>query len=196
MEVGRPGSMPLLDILVMIDKGQIKIPEFQRDFRWEISDVIELLISIMRGFPTGVLLFWDVRETKDKLAERLFEGVDPSQNNRTVYQVLDGQQRLTSLYQLFHTEYVMLKGGRRRKFFLKLEKLRSKNFDDESIEYYSERDVRRQKLDAMDTQVARDLLPFNILTDQDKLRQWKKITHSLNSRIASSLQRSQNSSPR
>jgi hypothetical protein len=171
MEVGLPHNEPLQSILKQIDEGVIKLPEFQRDFRWEIGDVIDLIISLLRGFPAGVLLFWNVSDKKEKLAERPFEGVNKTSAN-TKYQVLDGQQRLTSLYQLFYKEYVILKGGRERKFFINLEKLKNQEYED-CIEYFSPKDVARQKLNEIDTQVSRNLLPLNILFDEDKLRDWK-----------------------
>jgi hypothetical protein len=171
MEVGLPYRQSLQSILKQIDGGVIKLPEFQRDFRWEIGDVIDLIISLLRGFPAGVLLFWNVSEKKDKLAERPFEGVNNTSGN-TKYLVLDGQQRLTSLYQLFYKDFVILKGGRTRKFFISLEKLREQDYDD-CIEYFSSRDVERQKLDDINTQVSSNLLPFNILINEDKLREWK-----------------------
>lgn len=162
----------------MIGDGRVRVPDFQRDFRWEIGDIVELVVSMVRGFPAGVLLFWDVRECKEKLAERLFEGVDPRQSSDTVYQVLDGQQRLTSLFQLFYSDSVVLKGGRRRKFFLDIEALRTENYED-FVKHFSERDLRKRGLDAMDEQermnkqVHEHLLPFDILPSQDKFRQWR-----------------------
>ncbi|MGC9014391.1 MAG: GmrSD restriction endonuclease domain-containing protein [Thermoproteota archaeon] len=171
MEVGRPYNLSLQTILKQIDNGTIKLPEFQRDFRWEIGDVIDLIISLLRGFPAGVLLFWNVLDKKDKLAERPFEGVNNLSSN-TKYLVLDGQQRLTSLYQLFYKDFVILKGGRVRKFFINLDKLRNQDYD-ECIEYFSQREMERQKLGDINTQVSRNLLPFNILINEDKLREWK-----------------------
>jgi hypothetical protein len=172
VEIGKPNSMRLQEILKMIDGAEMKLPEFQRDFRWEIGDVIELIISIMRGFPAGVLLFWDVRGAESRLAERLFDGVNESRKNETKYLVLDGQQRLSSLYQLFHTEYVDLKGDRRRKFFLNLQKLKEEKLD-EAVEYFSETEVRKQKLDSKETQVSRELIPFSVLAKPDEFREWK-----------------------
>lgn len=173
MRVGRPDSIKLRKILADINAGAVKIPEFQRDFRWEIGDITELVVSIMRGFPVGVLLLWDVRESKEKLCERLVEGVNPLyKSNKTVYLILDGQQRLTSLYQLFYCDYVTLRGGRKRRFFINLEKLRSQDFDN-CIEYYSEKEVKRQNLDNIKNQVTRHLLPFNVLVSDNKLREWR-----------------------
>jgi hypothetical protein len=173
LKVGLPQLESLQSILKQINQGVIKLPEFQRDFRWEISDVIDLIISLLRGFPAGVLLFWNVsdRREKDKLAERPFEGVDGTLGN-TKYLVLDGQQRLTSLYQLLYREYVSLKGGRERKFFINLEKLKKREYD-ECVEYFSVKEVTKQKLNETSFQVSRNLLPLNILFDEDKLRDWK-----------------------
>jgi len=172
VEIGKPGSMRLQEILKMIDEASVKLPEFQRDFRWEVNDVIELVISIMYGFPAGVLLFWDVRGAESRLAERPFEGVYRSQKNETKYLVLDGQQRLSSLYQLFHAEYVDLKGGKRRKFFLDLKKLKEEKLD-EAVEYFSENEIKKNKLDSKNSQVSSELIPFSVLAKPDEFREWK-----------------------
>lgn len=81
-----------------INAGEIKIPKFQRSFVWKPKNVITLLESIVSGYPIGSLLFW---LTEQKLrSERDIEGFRlPSTPEKypTSY-VLDGQQRLTSIY--------------------------------------------------------------------------------------------------
>ena len=59
MEIGKPVTEDLISLLKKIDEQSIKLPEFQRDFRWDISNLSELIQSLMRGFPAGVMLFWD-----------------------------------------------------------------------------------------------------------------------------------------
>jgi hypothetical protein len=86
--------------------------------------------------------------------------------------VLDGQQRLTSLYQLFYKDLVITKGNRKIKFFLNLQKIQEGKID-ECVESYNTRDLQRRKLDRMEEQVKKHLLPLSILLDENKLREWK-----------------------
>jgi hypothetical protein len=85
-------------LIAGIDKGEIKIPKFQRDFVWKDDQAINLLDSLANSYPVGSLLLW---KTKDKLrAERnIGEFSLPATDDMepTDY-VLDGQQRLTVIY--------------------------------------------------------------------------------------------------
>lgn len=81
-----------------IDQGSIKIPKFQRDFVWNKQQTAQLIDSIIKGYPIGTFIFW---KTKDEL--RHFKNIGnarlPDQKKGDfVYYVLDGQQRITSLY--------------------------------------------------------------------------------------------------
>jgi hypothetical protein len=81
-----------------INKGEIKIPKFQRKFVWKDDQALDLLDSLANNYPVGSLLLW---RTKEKLlAERnIGEFSLPSTDDMepTDY-VLDGQQRLTVIY--------------------------------------------------------------------------------------------------
>jgi hypothetical protein len=81
-----------------VENGEIKIPKFQRPFVWKHKAVLQLLESLIKGYPMGSLLFW---RTDQKLrSERDIEGFSlPSTPEKypTNY-VLDGQQRLTTIF--------------------------------------------------------------------------------------------------
>ena len=81
-----------------ITSGDIRIPAFQRDFVWEPEQVAFLLDSIYKGFPIGTVILWKT-DTRLKTEKRLglFELPEP-QKDYPVNYVLDGQQRLTSLF--------------------------------------------------------------------------------------------------
>ena len=173
MEIGKPGSEDLISLLKKIDEQSMKLPEFQRDFRWDISNLSELIQSLMRGFPAGVMLFWDI-QGKEKIDERPFEGSGNHLRNETKWLVLDGQQRLTSLYQLYYLDYVTLKGNRKQKFFLDLKSAEDGRLED-SVKYYTEKEVNRRKLDDPNVQTDLNLLPFNIIIDENQLTKWKNL---------------------
>ncbi|WP_125670940.1 GmrSD restriction endonuclease domain-containing protein [Candidatus Methanodesulfokora washburnensis] len=167
-------SLDMSGVLEDIENGKIRLPNFQRDFRWERSNITELIISLLNGYPIGVLLFWDVRGVgkENRLASRLFEGVDKDKEELSSeeYLVLDGQQRLTSLYQLFYKEFVKTKGNREIKFFLDLNEIQNKKIDD-CVKSYSKKDIQRKRLDQPEEQMKNHLLPLNIILS-DKLHDW------------------------
>ena len=96
-----------LTIRTLVDRvseGDIRIPAFQRDFVWEPDQVAFLIDSVYKNFPIGTIVFWQTDQrlaTEKKLGS--FELPDPKKDYPVNY-VLDGQQRLTSLFSVFQTE--------------------------------------------------------------------------------------------
>ena len=76
-----------------IDKGTVRLPDIQRPFVWPNAKVRDLIDSMYRGYPVGELMFWANRDGDHTKA--IGEGV---KTQETSMQVVDGQQRLTSLY--------------------------------------------------------------------------------------------------
>jgi hypothetical protein len=87
----------LKDILRKIDEGKLQLPEFQRDYVWGDEDVTSLIASIAKGFPVGALLTLE-NGGEVKFKPRLLTGVNANPREPDEL-LLDGQQRLTSLYQ-------------------------------------------------------------------------------------------------
>ncbi len=85
-------------LFVDIDAGRIKIPQFQRDFVWSKAQTATLIDSILRGYPIGTFILWmtneDLRSYREIGNHKL---VEPPKGAAVEY-VLDGQQRITSLY--------------------------------------------------------------------------------------------------
>ena len=90
----------LKELLSEIHARATVLPEFQRSFVWDPSATEELIVSIANNYPAGSIL--RVRDTKSFFACREFEGAPLLDNHKHVFLVLDGQQRLTSLYQAFY----------------------------------------------------------------------------------------------
>jgi hypothetical protein len=102
----------LKDLLAEIHLRTMALPDFQRDFVWEPGATQALIVSIANNYPAGSLL--RVRDAKRVFAAREFEGAPSLAGQKHVFLVLDGQQRLTSLYQAFygvgeHRYYLALK---------------------------------------------------------------------------------------
>ena len=105
------GTQKLHHLQTDLEKGRIKLPQFQRDYVWDIEKSAALIDSILRGFPVGDLIYW---HTDDRLREvrnlgRLaFPDADKGEK---VHYVLDGQQRLTSIISALLGLTVTLKHG-------------------------------------------------------------------------------------
>ncbi|MCP1501408.1 hypothetical protein J2Y89_000152 [Curtobacterium herbarum] len=79
----------------MARDGRIRVPEFQRAFRWDSGDVLALFDSILKGYPVGSVLLW----RKEAPERRVTLGgliIDAPARADALW-VVDGQQRITSL---------------------------------------------------------------------------------------------------
>ena len=88
----------LSDLLDQVTKGLIQLPDFQRGWVWDDDRIKGLLISICRGFPIGAVMTLSAGG-EIRLKARPIEGVDEASAKSPSTYLLDGQQRLTSLYQ-------------------------------------------------------------------------------------------------
>ncbi len=114
-----------LDIVLKeIEEGRIVIPEFQRDFIWEPEQVRELLVSIIADYYIGTLIFIDkMMANTSPFKVKTIKGVKRSVSD-IIEIVLDGQQRLTSLYYAKNKPNYPLKGRKYpHLFFIDLEKV-------------------------------------------------------------------------
>jgi hypothetical protein len=91
-------------ILDEVKRGQIRIPTFQRSFVWDGERVAYFMDSLYKAYPVGSLLLWRTHarlKTENKLGP--FSLPDPEPKMPVDY-VLDGQQRITSIYGVFQTD--------------------------------------------------------------------------------------------
>ena len=75
-----------------VQQGSISLPDLQRPFVWPATKVRDLFDSMYRGYPVGTLMFWDVSEQDSTRA------ISGTATISASHQIVDGQQRLTSLY--------------------------------------------------------------------------------------------------
>lgn len=85
------------ELIEEIDRGDVLLPEIQRAYVWKGPQVAKLLDSLYREYPSGQILLWDTAELP---VTKGIEGVEIQPGARSGHPkiVLDGQQRLTSLY--------------------------------------------------------------------------------------------------
>ncbi|ADC51465.1 hypothetical protein BpOF4_17110 [Alkalihalophilus pseudofirmus OF4] len=93
-----PQSMTFSTLISDIDKGIIKIPQFQRDFVWTINQSAKLIDSILKGYPIGTFILWESGEELRSIKNIGGAELPPTPLGSKAQYVLDGQQRMTSLY--------------------------------------------------------------------------------------------------
>ncbi|MBK1781589.1 DUF262 domain-containing protein [Advenella sp. WQ 585] len=86
----------LKDVLDDIAKGIIQLPDFQRGWVWDDNHIKSLIASLSMSYPIGAVMFLEAGSVPFK--PRLFEGVSLQPAPKPKIFVLDGQQRLTSMY--------------------------------------------------------------------------------------------------
>ena len=97
-------SMSIRSLMDKVTAGTIRIPAFQRGFVWDGERVAFFMDSLYKGYPFGSILLW---RTRSKLQHERQIGPFELQDVDVEYPidyVLDGQQRLTSLFGVFQTE--------------------------------------------------------------------------------------------
>lgn len=96
-------TVPIRRLIERVLAGEIRIPAFQRGFVWSADQVALLMDSVYRGYPIGALLLWRTREELAKERELGPFELPDVRNEGPIDYVLDGQQRLTSLFGVFQT---------------------------------------------------------------------------------------------
>jgi hypothetical protein len=157
-------------IIEQIDLGNIALPEFQRGYVWNREQVRGLMTSLYRRHPVGGLLIWST--AKDKAATR---GNGPTPVGGSVELLLDGQQRVTTLYGIIR--------GRPPRFFEgNAEAFKGLYFNllDESFEFYAPAKMQNNPVwldvtKAMQTSIPGTLLKSATGDFPDTFDQWDAI---------------------
>jgi len=88
------------ELLKDIRSGKIRLPDFQRDWKWDVDRISSLLASVSLGYPVGVVMLLETGGADVQFATRLVSGVCLAGADKPAERlILDGQQRLTSLFQ-------------------------------------------------------------------------------------------------
>ena len=181
----------LIDILRAIDAGRLQLPEFQRSYVWNDSDVRSLIASVAKGYPVGALLTLQ-SGGEVKFKPRLIEGV-PHKVVEPTELLLDGQQRMTSLYQVaFSKAPVRTRTDKKveveRYYYLDMKKAVSVDADigEAIVGVSAERTIRgafgKEELDlrTREKEFEQDMFPLNQIFDpKDWYYAWREYCHVL-----------------
>ncbi|WP_220741573.1 DUF262 domain-containing protein [Shewanella schlegeliana] len=91
------------DVIGLMSKGRLVMPDFQRNYVWKHDQILELFDSIYRGYPIGSVLVWSPTESLELSASEYiidhYIGID-----REASYIIDGQQRLTTFFMCLYTQ--------------------------------------------------------------------------------------------
>jgi len=171
------GQMKLLELVNRAYNGEVMLPDFQRNFVWTRFDIEELIRSILEDIFIGTFLILET-DTQNPPFKTIFvlgaEKVNKHIQPKPHILILDGQQRLTSLFYAIYSPDIPLKNTETAyAFFIDLSKLAEDNVDEaifswsknwkeyrSILEHYKEYDYSKLK--------ERKLLPLTIFSDSSK----------------------------
>lgn len=107
------GERTIASLMSDVDREVIALPDLQRPFVWEDTKVRNLFDSLFLGYPVGTLVLWHTSSAKDARTV----GSD-RQSHRPPSLIIDGQQRLTSLFAVMQGRELVGKNGERRRITL------------------------------------------------------------------------------
>ena len=161
-----PGTDTVKNLLKKVDDGSFVIPYFQRGFEWKPRMVSELIESILQNYFAGLLLFWELNPQDAKNEEW-----DPvwgaKKSNTPEIAILDGQQRLSSLYYaIYNPKENFPQRQSYYSFFIDLNKVLNEEYD-EAINYnfyFSNYQSWKQHKQRQDEWAKTGIVPLPILS--------------------------------
>lgn len=97
----------LSEYLAWTSSGKIQLPDFQRGYKWEDERIRQLLVTVLRGHPLGVVMLLKTGSDQVRFKPKPIEGAEVAMGVEPEKLLLDGQQRLTSLTQALTGEGVV-----------------------------------------------------------------------------------------
>lgn len=176
----------LSDLLRSILEGKTQLPDFQRGWVWDDEHIRSLLASVSLSYPIGAVMMLQTGNEEVQFKPRLVEGVDGTIPVSPERLILDGQQRLTSLFQaLFLKKPVMTRDARSnqltRWYYIDISKALSPNGDrEEAITGLPEDRIMRNfrgepigDFSTVEKECAAELLPLWVIYDTVALTTWQ-----------------------
>ena len=90
-----PVPRTVRELIMEVETGKLGLPDLQRGYVWRAAKVRDLLDSMLKGYPIGYLMIWEAADDTEKSKTI---GIDSKPFGTPKSLVIDGQQRLTSLY--------------------------------------------------------------------------------------------------
>lgn len=177
----------LSEVLNGIHDGKIQLPDFQRSWVWDDAHICSLLASISLSYPVGAVLFLEADGDQRRFLPRVFTGAPPAPNAPELL-VLDGQQRLTSLYQVLQMGGVVETQNQRaqkqkRWYYIDMNKALDKDAErEDAIVSFPEDRILRTNFNrdivlhcsTTEKECEAAMFPLRVLFDVAQLNEWRQ----------------------
>lgn len=107
METFDSTKTSLFEILKNVHSGKIQLPDFQRGWIWDDNRIKGILASVAKSFPIGAVMLLETGNENVRFKTKPVEGVKLANSVKPDLLILDGQQRITSLYQTIITNEIV-----------------------------------------------------------------------------------------
>ncbi len=179
---------PLTDLMKEVDEGKAQLPDFQRGWVWDDGRIKALILSVIHNFPVGAAMFLTYGNASIHFSHKPIEGSNPANKNVIPDElILDGQQRLTSLYNaLYSRNPVRTKTDKgkeiQRFYYLDIDKALDPSVDDDKVVVSVPKtrqitsDFGRHidlDLSARQLEFQHKMFPLNIILDTDEQQKWQ-----------------------
>lgn len=175
------------NLLRDVATGKLQLPDFQRGWVWDDEHIKGLLASLSLSYPIGAIMLLEAGGNEVKFKTRPIEGVTLQNGDvKPEKLILDGQQRLTSLFQVFSANEAVktkdIKGATiYRWYYLDIKKAINSNIDREDAIISVPADKRLKNFrgevlfdySTIENECKADLIPFSVLLDASKLFNWQ-----------------------
>lgn len=134
----KTNDRPLTDLMKAVDNGAAQLPDFQRGWVWDDGRIKALILSVLHNFPVGAAMFLEYGNESIHFKHKPIEGSDADPVAEPDELILDGQQRLTSLYNALYSKkpvHTKTDKGKEidRYYYLDIEKALDSSADDEEV---------------------------------------------------------------
>ena len=134
----KTNDRPLTDLMKAVDSGAAQLPDFQRGWVWDDGRIRALILSVIHNFPVGAAMFLEYGNENIHFKHKPIEGSNANPDTEPDELILDGQQRLTSLYNALYSKnpvHTKTDKGKEivRFYYLDIEKALDPNADDEDV---------------------------------------------------------------